>query len=73
MIKKLALRAQKQERTIRATTGVSIRQFRELCVVLKGAFLHQSSQNQRKRSIGGGRKKHLACYRREGLFPPILS
>lgn len=68
MIKKLAKRAQRQERVMRAITGVSIRQFNELCILFQEAFSHKSLQKPRKRSIGGGRKNTLLTSEEKVFF-----
>ena len=68
MIKKLAIRAQMQERTMKAVTGVSIRQFRELCMIFKQAFLHEVYQKPRERRIGGGRKNTLRTIEEKVFF-----
>lgn len=68
MIKQLAIRAQSQERTMRAVTGMSVRQFRELCVIFKQAFMHKSYQKPRKRCLGGGRKNTLRTIEEKVFF-----
>lgn len=68
MIKPIVIRAQRQERTMRAVTGMSIRQFNELCVLFKQALLHEAYQKPRKRCIGGGRKNTLYSIEEKVFF-----
>lgn len=68
MIKQLTIRAQSQERTMRAVTGMSVRQFRELCMIFKRAFMHKNCQKPRKRCVGGGRKNTLRTIEEKVFF-----
>ena len=68
MIKQLAIRAQSQERTMRAVTGMSVRQFRELCVIFTKAFMEKTNQKPRKRCLGGGRKNTLSTIEEKVFF-----
>ena len=56
MIKQLLQRAKRQERTMRAVTGVSIRQFTELSLFFREVLLRKANKKNRKRVVGGGRK-----------------
>lgn len=56
MIEQLLKRAKRQERTMRAVTGVSVRQFNELTLFFQQVLIHEACKRSRKRAFGGGRK-----------------
>ncbi|MBC8342778.1 MAG: transposase [Bacteroidetes bacterium] len=56
MIKQLLKRAKREERTMRAATGVSIRQFTELGLFFHEVLISKANKKNRKRVVGGGRK-----------------
>lgn len=68
MIEELMRRAQKEERTMRANTGMSRRQFQELCLFFEQELLAQARAKPRKRTVGGGRKGVLKTTERKVFF-----
>ncbi len=56
MIEGLLKRAKREERTMRAITRVSIRQFNELVIFFEQPLFYAANQKKRVRGIGGGRK-----------------
>lgn len=56
MIEGFLKRAKYEERSMRAITGVSIRQFNELTIFFEQALLETANEKQRVRGVGGGRK-----------------
>ena len=59
MIEELLKRAKREERTMRANTGMSRRQFQELCLFFEQELLQKALEKPRERRIGGGRKSVL--------------
>lgn len=68
MIKQLIQKAFKDERTLRAITGMSRRQLQELCVIFEKAFNDESYQTIRVRRPGGGRKNTLLSIKEKVFF-----
>ncbi len=68
MIEGLLKRAKREERTMRAITGVSIRQFNELIIFFEQALFHAANKKQKVRGIGGGCKGILRNVKAKFFF-----
>lgn len=68
MIQELLKRAMKQERSLRAITGLSRRQFHELVLLFHEVLVSKAFNKPRKRKVGGGRRGVLSETRKKVLF-----